>query len=107
MERQNDVPSIREQIRNSEARLHLLIALAKVLEDPQACLQIVLEAQDPEAACQSLRAQYGFDEVQAQVVLDLQFRRTTRRDRGRMSRDRDEVAAQLRDLRSQLPDAAD
>ena len=59
----------------------LLRALSEALEDPQALLAVILDCEDREAAMAALQERYGWDEVQAMTVLDMQFRRATRADR--------------------------
>ena len=59
----------------------LLRALSEALEDPQALLAVILDSEDREAAMAALQERYGWDEVQAMTVLDMQFRRATRADR--------------------------
>lgn len=59
----------------------LLRALSEALEDPQAFLAVILASEDREAAMAALQDRYGWDEVQAMAVLDMQFRRATRADR--------------------------
>ena len=63
-------------------------------------LEVVVAAEDPDTAISGLRHRFGLSEVQAVAVLDLQFRRATRRDRGRLEEGRQEVLEELRRLES-------
>ena len=93
-----DELGIEEQLRRAGERLHILDAIAAVVEDLQDFLRVVVEANDLDDANVALRARYGFDEMQAEAVLDMQFRRTTNLDRDRIRHQRDEVAAEVLDL---------
>jgi hypothetical protein len=69
---------------STDPRLAVLEALSRVLSDPAGCLALVADADDEDDAARRLRNAYGFDAVQAQAVLDLQFRSATRSRRAAM-----------------------
>ena len=56
---------------------------------------MLLQADDPDSAKTALRERFGFDEAQAQAVMDLQFRRATARDRHRIESRHREISEQL------------
>jgi hypothetical protein len=62
---------------SADPRLAVLEALSRVLSDPAAFLALLTDAEDEDDARRRLRGAYGFDAVQAQAVLDLQFRHAT------------------------------
>jgi len=107
MQQGNDEASLADEIRNAEERLHIFNALGEALSDPHEVLQLLMDADDPDLAGEALREKYGFDLVQAQAVLDSQFRRVTKRDLRRVLHGRDELAEHLRRLASGTSDTKD
>lgn len=101
-EADDEIASLGRDLRSTEERLHLFDALSRALVDPHALLDILLEASDREAAELALRARYGFDHVQAWVVLDHQLWRITRAGRARIRAEREELHAHATRLRRQL-----
>lgn len=67
-----------------QARLHIYEALSAVLADPHRVLDVLLAAPDADAATAGLRTEFGLTDIQAAVVLDLQFRRLNADDRERI-----------------------
>jgi hypothetical protein len=78
-----------------EMRLTVLGALSRVLADVPALLALLAEADDESDAVRRLEQAYDFTPVQAQAVLDAQFRRVTRAHRAA-------VDAELRDVTDAL-----
>lgn len=80
-----------------QARLHIYEALTTALADPHRVLDVLLAAPDADAATAGLRTEFGLTDIQAAVVLDLQFRRLNADDRERISTTVAELREQLRD----------
>jgi DNA gyrase/topoisomerase IV subunit A len=75
--RSDPVPAMERARRRAQAvedRRAMLLALAQFIRDPMAALQRVRDASDPSTATESLAAIYGWTSLQAQVVIDMQFR---------------------------------
>jgi DNA gyrase/topoisomerase IV subunit A len=70
--------------------------------DAHAVLDVLLDAADPDAAHAALRERYGFTEVQAFAVLDLQLSRVTSSQRQRIEQGLHEVRARVAELEEQL-----
>ena len=70
--------------------------------DAHAVLDVLLGAADPYAARAALRDRYGFTEVQASAVLDLQLSRVTSSQRQRFEQGLREVRARVAELEEQL-----
>lgn len=104
MSRPDNEPGIEDQLRMAEEQLHIYDAIAAAAADPQEVLRVIFQADDPDHARRALCERYSFDEMQANAVLDMQFRRTTRRDRARIHTGREEIATAIDDLRSQGSD---
>jgi hypothetical protein len=80
---------------NHENHLAVLSALSQVSTDPGQLVALLAAAEDDEAAVRLLREAYDFTPVQAQAVLDAQFRLLTYARR-------DAVDTGLRDVRDAL-----
>jgi hypothetical protein len=76
---------------NHENHLAVLSALSQVSTNPDRLVALLAAAEDDDDAVRLLREAYDFTPVQAQAVLDAQFRRLTRARR-------DAVDAELRDM---------
>jgi DNA gyrase/topoisomerase IV subunit A len=72
------------EIQNAREQLASYEALGRVFEDPHLVIDLLLGADSPESATDLLRERFGLSKVQTSAVLDLQFRRATRRDRRRI-----------------------
>jgi DNA gyrase subunit A len=102
----NEALPLEVEIRQTTASLHIHQAVSRLLDEPHALLDVVLQAEDSEAANAALRERFGFDEIQATAVMDQQLRRVTRRDRQRIEEVVEELVdrlAVLRDLEDQPP----
>lgn len=82
-----------DEIRQTEEQLHIYDGVARAVGEPNEILDIILQAEDPDAASAALQNRFGLDPIQATAVMDLQFRRATRRDRRRI----DDRRRELRD----------
>jgi dienelactone hydrolase len=87
------------EVQRTEEELHMYDGLVRVMRDPHAMLDAVLEVDDPDAAQAALRERFDLDDLQARVALDLQFRRATLRDRRRIEERNRELADRLAYLR--------
>lgn len=56
-------------------------AVQAAVENAAQVLEVLYDSPDPDAALIALRERFGWDELQAQVVLNMQFRRVTRSER--------------------------
>ena len=84
-----------DERRNALLQMQIYEAIAIAANDAHAVLDSVLNASDPDAARRALEDRYGFTETQAQVVMDLQFRRLTATDRHTFEQHRQELAARV------------
>lgn len=92
---QHPEPDADEQLEQAQFDLLVHEALAVASNDPHGILGLVLEAPDWAAARRALEQRYEFTEVQATVVLDLQFGRVNVIDRQRFEQTRQELAARV------------
>lgn len=93
--RRNEGLSLVDEIRQTEDRLRIYEALTQALSEPHAVLDVLLHADDTVAAVGALRERFGFDEIQATAVTELQFRRVTPAEQGKIRDGRDELRERL------------
>ncbi len=106
MDSRNEEVPLADEIRHREDRLRIYEALVRMAEDPRAVLDVWLAAHDSAAARAALRRRYGFDDVQATAVMDMQFRRLTYVDRQRIRDTHQEERKHLAALRAAQDDSA-
>lgn len=90
--------SLTQQVSKIRDDLRIYEALSRAMSDPRAVLETILGSEDVVAAQAALRDQFGFDEVQALAVLDVQFRQATLQDRRKMGERHEEMQALLATL---------
>ena len=83
------------EIHQTEEQLHICDGLVTAMQEPRAVLDVILEAADIEAARGALQMRLDLDEIQVSGVLDMQLRRATERDRGKIGEHRHELAEHL------------
>ncbi|MCX6398590.1 MAG: hypothetical protein NTX33_01500 [Propionibacteriales bacterium] len=88
-------------IQSAEDRRHVLGAISTALADAHKVLDIVLEARDVGPARTALEKAYGFDAIQADAVLSMQFRLAATRYREAVEREVREVDVELARLRQE------
>ena len=91
-----------DELRSLQYQLQVYEALAVAIGDAHAALDAMLEASDPEAARQELERRYGFTEMQATAVMEMQFRRVTALEGQKIEQRRHELAARVAVLEEEL-----
>jgi DNA gyrase subunit A len=97
--RNEDLP-LAVELQQTEERLHILNGLVRAMQEPRAVLDVVLQATDVDAARNELQTRLGLDEIQAQTVLDMQFRQATQLNRSKIDEHRQEIAEHVQFLRT-------
>ena len=95
-----DETSLSVETERTEQELHIVDALLRTLSQPHAVLDVLLEAEWPEAGRAALREHFASSDVQAQAVMDLQLRRVTGSDRRRIEAHHHDLLEQLIRLRT-------
>jgi DNA gyrase/topoisomerase IV subunit A len=90
------------ELRNTHYQLQIYEAIAVATNDAHGALDAVLGASDPDAARRALQHRYGFTELQATAVMDMQFRRVTAIDREKIEQRHQELAARVTALEAEL-----
>jgi DNA gyrase/topoisomerase IV subunit A len=97
--------STEDDLRMARQQVHIHDAIVTAANDAHAVLDILLDAADPDAARQALRERYGFSDVQASAVLDVQLARVTASQRQRIEQHLHEATARVTALERELGEA--
>lgn len=74
----------RYELEKAEARAHIVEGLLKALDIIDEVIQTIRNSPDTETARNNLMEKFGFSEVQAQHILDMQLRRLTALERNKL-----------------------
>ena len=85
-----------------EARLHIVDGLLAAIDVIDAIIALIRAADTSEQAKQQLISQLHFSDRQAQAILDMQLRRLTGLERGKLTAERDGLLAAIADYRDIL-----
>jgi hypothetical protein len=96
------VDPVAAEIRQVRHELSIYDAIVRALDDPHGALDVVMSADDPEAARAALRARYGFDDTQADAAMEIRYLVTTLVHRRENQRRRQWLLDRLHDLESRL-----
>ncbi|MBZ5733304.1 hypothetical protein K8Z61_02240 [Nocardioides sp. TRM66260-LWL] len=77
--------------RDLAARVHIVEAIVRALDEPHLVLEMLLAAEDVDAACDAIETRFGFDRAQALAILDTQQRSLTTAERSRIRTHLDEL----------------
>ena len=64
-------------LRKAEERAHILEALIVAIDNIDEVIKIIRASRDPQTAKNNLMERFGFDDVQAQAIVDMQLKRLT------------------------------
>ncbi len=85
----------RFELREAEARLHILEGLLIALANLDAVIKLIRNSKDAEAARSGLMRQFKLTHVQAQAILDLTLRRLTSLEREKIETEHKETQAAI------------
>jgi DNA gyrase subunit A len=91
-------------LKKAEDRAHILEGYLKALENIDKVIATIRKADSTEEARQGLIASFGLDEAQANAILEMQLRRLTGLERGKIQKEFDETTAKIADYRKILGD---
>jgi DNA gyrase subunit A len=103
----DEQPSAQEWLEKAREREHILAAVALAATRWDDVLPVAAAAEDVEHAAARLQAEFGLDEVQAQVVLSLQVRRLPAAQRAKIEQELVEIRAEIADLEREVAASAD
>ena len=95
------------ELRQAEARLHILEGLLIALRNLDAVIKLIRESQDAEAARTGLMARFSLTQLQAQAILDLTLRRLTSLERDKIEAEHKEIQETITRLRQILADESE
>jgi DNA gyrase subunit A len=93
------------ELRQAEARLHVLEGLLIALRNLDAVINLIRAAKDAESARSELMARFNLTQVQAQAILDLTLRRLTSLERDKIEAEHREITQKIARYRQILGDA--
>ncbi len=96
----------RYELKQAEARAHLLAGLLIALEHLDAVIALIRAADNPGVAKEQLMERFGLSELQAQAILDMRLQRLTGLERQKIVDEAREVEAAIARYRAILADEA-
>lgn len=91
-------------LEKAEARMHILEALVKALNDVDNVIKIIKDAKNPEDARNNLIATYDFTEIQARSILTMQLQRLTGLEIDKIHEEADNLAHKITEYKNILGD---
>ncbi|MBI4237116.1 MAG: DNA gyrase subunit A [Deltaproteobacteria bacterium] len=92
------------ELREAEARAHILEGLKIALEHIDAVIELIKKSKSPEIAREGLMKKYGLSERQAQAILEMRLQRLTGLERDKIIAEYEEVVALIKHLKAILAD---
>ncbi|HUK41815.1 MAG TPA: DNA gyrase subunit A [Candidatus Acidoferrales bacterium] len=89
-------------LRKAEERLHILEGLRIALDNLDAVIALIRNAQDPKVAKDGLMTDFGLSEIQAQAILDMRLQRLTGLERDKILQEHKETVELIAQLRAIL-----
>uniref|UniRef100_A0A7C3SIN5 DNA gyrase subunit A n=1 Tax=Desulfobacca acetoxidans TaxID=60893 RepID=A0A7C3SIN5_9BACT len=96
----------RYELKQAEARAHILAGLLVALDHLDEVIALIRAAASPPTAKDQLMAAYGLSDLQAQAILDLRLQRLTGLERQKIVDEAKEVEAAIQRFRQILADEA-
>ena len=93
------------EMRRAQMRIHILGGLRKAIDDLDAAIQLIRNADDAESARIGLMEKYDLDEDQAQAILEMQLRRLAALERKRIEDEHDQLTKRVSQLMALLADS--
>jgi DNA gyrase subunit A len=90
------------ELRQAEARAHILEGLKKALDHIDAIIKLIRAAKTTAEAREGLIAQFEFTEIQAKAILEMQLQRLTSLERQKIEDELKELQEKIADLKEIL-----
>ncbi len=94
----------KHELRQREARLHILEGLLIAIADIDAVIELIRGSRDPDAARDGLIEKFELSRIQAQAILDLRLQRLTALEADKIAAEHAEVLERIKELREILGD---
>lgn len=88
----------RFELKQAEARAHILLGLKTAIENLDAVIALIKKAASPEEARAGLIREFGLSELQAQAVLDMRLQRLTGLERDKIIAEYEETLREIERL---------
>ncbi|HYP47815.1 MAG TPA: DNA gyrase C-terminal beta-propeller domain-containing protein, partial [Thermoleophilaceae bacterium] len=92
------------ELRQREARRHILEGLLIAIADIDAVIELIRASRDPETARDALMDRFELTRIQAQAILDLRLQRLTALEADKIQTEHTEVLERIKELREILGD---
>ena len=92
----------RYELRKAEERAHILRALIVAIDNIDEVIKIIRGSRDTQSAKNALMERFGFDDVQAQAIVDMQLKRLTSLEIEDLREELEEIEALILHLKDLL-----
>ena len=96
----------KHELREREARLHILEGLLVAISDIDAVIELIRGSSDPDAARDGLIERFELSRIQAQAILDMRLARLTALEADKVKQEHAETVERIKELREILGDEA-
>src|ERR671915_311206 len=96
----------KHELREREARLHILEGLLIAIADIDAVIELIRGSSDPESARDGLMERFELSRVQAQAILDMRLARLTALEADKVKQEHADTLERIKELREILGDEA-
>ncbi len=96
----------KHELREREARLHILEGLLVAIADIDAVIELIRASSDPDVAREGLIERFELSRIQAQAILDMRLARLTALEADKVKQEHAETVERIKELRDILGDEA-
>jgi DNA gyrase subunit A len=96
----------KHELREREARLHIIEGLLIAISDIDAVIELIRASSDPEAARDALMQRFELTRIQAQAILDMRLARLTALEADKVKQEHADILERIKELREILGDEA-
>jgi DNA gyrase subunit A len=94
----------KHELREREARLHILEGLLVAIADIDAVIELIRGSRDPDTARDGLMKRFELSRIQAQAILDLRLQRLTALEADKIKKEHADTVERIKELRELLGD---
>lgn len=90
------------ELNKAESRVHILDGLLIALENIDAIIKLIRQAEDTDKAKEALIKKHSLDDLQASAILEMQLRRLTTLERDKIDKEHKELNKKIKELKKIL-----
>jgi DNA gyrase subunit A len=94
----------KHELREREARLHILEGLLVAIADIDAVIELIRSSSDPDTAREALIERFELSRIQAQAILDMRLARLTALEADKVRQEHADTVERIKELREILGD---